>query len=54
MDGLVFVAIAVRRPAAVAVHELRCRRRDARFVRQQWVVERALELLAESLESKPQ
>ena len=50
LDGLVFLAIAVRQPAAVAMHELRCRRRDARFVRQQWVVERTLELLAEVLE----
>ena len=53
LDGLVFVAIAIRQPATVVVHELRCRHSDSRFVRQQWIVERALELLAESLESKP-
>jgi PncC family amidohydrolase len=52
LDGLVFVAIAVRKSAAIAVHELRCRRHDSRVVRQRWVVERMLELLAEVLAGK--
>jgi len=50
LDGLVFIAIAVRKPATVAVHELRCRRRDSRIVRQRWVVERALELLGNAID----
>jgi len=49
LDGLVFVAIAVRNPATIAIHELHCRPRDSRVVRQRWVVERALELLADAL-----
>ena len=49
LDGLIFVAIAVRKPGAIAVHELRCRRHDSRVVRQRWVVARVLELLAEVL-----
>jgi PncC family amidohydrolase len=49
IDGLVFVGIAVRKPAAADVHELHCRRDDSRVARQRWVVERALELLADRL-----
>ena len=50
MDGLVFIAIAIRRPASCDVHELHCRRKDSRVMRQRWVVERALELLATALD----
>ena len=50
LDGLVFVAIALRKPATIAVHELRCRRRDSRVVRQRWVVEQMLELLANAID----
>jgi len=49
LDGLVFVAIAVRKPSAIVIHELHCRPRDSRAVRQRWVVARALELLADAL-----
>jgi PncC family amidohydrolase len=50
LDGLVFVGIATR-PAAVSVHALRCRRSDSRVVRQRWIVEQALTLLAQELDS---
>jgi PncC family amidohydrolase len=50
LDGLVFVAIAVRKPSAVQIHELHCRRGDSRVARQRWVVEQALKLLAEVLD----
>jgi PncC family amidohydrolase len=50
MDGLVFIAVAVRRPEYFGVEELRCRRKDSRVVRQRWVVQKALELLAETLD----
>lgn len=49
MDGLVFVALAIRKPASLAVHELHCRRGDSRVVRQRWVAERMLDLLAQTL-----
>jgi PncC family amidohydrolase len=52
LDGLVFIAIAVRRPATIAVHELHCRRNDSRVVRQRWVVEQVLELLTDVLADK--
>jgi PncC family amidohydrolase len=52
LDGLVFIAIAVRKPATIAVHELRCHRHDSRVVRQRWVVERVLELLTDVLAGK--
>ena len=50
MDGLVFIAIAVRKPVCLGVQVLHCRRGDSRVVRQRWVVERALELLADALD----
>jgi nicotinamide-nucleotide amidase len=46
LDGLVFVAIAVRKPSTVQIDELHCRRQDSRARRQRWVVEQALERLA--------
>jgi PncC family amidohydrolase len=49
MDGLVFVAIAIRRPAGMQVHELHCRLEDSRARRQRWVVKHALRLLADTL-----
>ena len=49
MDGLVFLAIAVRKHRSCEVTELHCRRADSRVVRQRWVVERGLELLAARL-----
>jgi len=49
LDGLVFIAIAVRKPPAIAIHEFHCASRDSRAVRQRWVVARVLELLAEVL-----
>ena len=49
MDGLVFVAVAIRRPTTCEVHELRCRRADSRSARQRWVVEQAFKLLAAAL-----
>lgn len=52
LDGLVFVAIAQRtaKKTSTLVTELHCRRRDLRVARQRWVVQRALELLADRLE----
>jgi len=50
LDGLVFVAVATRKPAVVTACELRCRRRDSRVVRQRWVVEKVLELVGNELE----
>jgi nicotinamide-nucleotide amidase len=49
-DGLVFVAVAVRKPDCFGIEELHCRRKDSRVVRQRWVVQKALELLAETLD----
>jgi nicotinamide mononucleotide (NMN) deamidase PncC len=49
-DGLVFVAVAVRKPDCFGIEELHCRRKDSRVVRQRWVVQKALELLANTLD----
>jgi PncC family amidohydrolase len=53
-DGLVFIGIAARNTnrsgkPKITVHELHCRRSDSRIVRQRWVVQQALELLATQL-----
>ncbi len=50
LDGRVFVGIATRGETTV-VHPLRCRRNDTRIVRQRWVIQKALELLAGELQS---
>jgi len=55
LDGRVYAAIArrepkARRPALPAAHSLQCRRGDSRVVRQRWVVEQVLNLLADELE----
>jgi PncC family amidohydrolase len=55
LDGLVFVAIAQRAGKGrskphIQVHEVHCRARDSRVVRQRWVIERVLELLGNELE----
>ena len=51
IDGLVFVAVAVRKPEWFGIEELHCRRGDSRVVRQRWVVQKALELLASTLDA---
>ena len=56
LDGLVFVGIALRATKnqakpAVKIHELRCRPIDARVIRQRWVVEQVLDLLANGLKT---
>lgn len=56
LDGLVFVAIAHRlgnrrTKPTVQVHELHCRPRDSRVIRQRWVVAKVLELLGDELEA---
>jgi nicotinamide-nucleotide amidase len=50
MDGLVFVAVAVRKPECFGIEKLHCRRNDSRVVRQRWVVQKALALLADTLD----
>lgn len=50
LDGLVFIAVAVRQPECFGIEELHCRRGDSRVERQRWVVQKALELLAETLD----
>ena len=50
LDGLVFIAVAVRKPECVGVEELHSRLNDSRVVRQRWVVQKALELLADTLD----
>ncbi|MDX1944509.1 MAG: CinA family protein [Pirellulaceae bacterium] len=51
LNGLVFIGIARRvgRRCDVAVTELHCPRRAGRVARQRWVVQQALEILAEAL-----
>jgi PncC family amidohydrolase len=49
LDGRVYVAVGWR-DSRVKLHPLRCRRGDSRGVRQRWVVERMLDLLADELE----
>ena len=51
LDGLVFTAVAWRIPARVLVRRLKCAANDSRTVRQRWVVEQVLSLLAEELEA---
>lgn len=53
LDGLVFAAVAWRSPPRVIHRRLQCRRGDSRAVRQRWVIERLLTLLAEELEAAP-
>jgi PncC family amidohydrolase len=50
LDGLVFAAVAHRSPPATTVRRLECKKSDSRPVRQQWVVQQVLSLLAEELE----
>jgi PncC family amidohydrolase len=50
LDGVVYVAVALRSSADTSIHKLQCRRKDSRVVRQRWVVERVLELLGDELE----
>jgi nicotinamide-nucleotide amidase len=50
MDGLVYIAAAVRKPAILRVQKLRCRRAHSRAQRQRWVVQKALVLLADTIE----
>jgi nicotinamide-nucleotide amidase len=51
LDGRVYVAIGWRN-SRVKSHSLRCRPSDTRVVRQRWVVEQVLDLLAEELEAQ--
>ena len=51
LDGLVFAAVAWRSPPRAIVRRLRCGKGDSRTVRQRWVVEQVLALLAEQLEA---
>jgi nicotinamide-nucleotide amidase len=57
LDGLVFAAVAWRSAAArsaaprIVVQHWRCHRRDSRVVRQRWVVEKVLRLVAAELEA---
>jgi PncC family amidohydrolase len=53
LDGLVFAAVAWRGIRKVKVRRFRCGKADSRIVRQRWVVEQVLSLLAEELESAP-
>ncbi|MCI0361542.1 MAG: nicotinamide-nucleotide amidohydrolase family protein [Planctomycetaceae bacterium] len=50
MDGLVYIAAAVRKPTVQGVWKLRCRRTDSRVMRQRWVVDKALTLLADTID----
>jgi nicotinamide-nucleotide amidase len=50
MDGLVYVAVAVRKSAHLGVQKLRCRRAHSRLQRQWWVVQKALALLADTID----
>jgi nicotinamide-nucleotide amidase len=52
-DGLVFVAVAWRTPPRTIVRRLQCGKADSRVVRQRWVVEQVLTLVAEALEAAP-
>src|SRR3954470_7658790 len=57
LDGRVYVGIARRshsksHRAEVTVHPLQCGREESRTVRQRWVVEKTLSLLADQLESE--
>jgi len=52
LDGLVFAAVAWRSPARVLVRRLKCAANDTRTVRQRWVVEQVLSLLARELEAQ--
>ena len=49
LDGVVFVAVAMRSPATCAVFNLRCRKGDSRITRQRFVVQRVLELASREL-----
>src|SRR5262245_7318877 len=49
MDGLVFVAVAIRKSDVGGVWKLRCRRADSRAQRQRWVVQEALALVADTI-----
>ena len=51
LDGRVFVGIA-ERGETPRVEALRCRKKDTRIVRQQWVVQRVLELLKNTITSQ--
>lgn len=48
LDGRVFIGIATR-GRAPEIHAIRCRRSDSRIARQRWVVEQALQQLADEL-----
>jgi nicotinamide-nucleotide amidase len=57
LDGRVYIGIARRGRskdcgAEVSVHPLRCGKDESRAARQRWVVEQALSLLADQLESE--
>jgi nicotinamide mononucleotide (NMN) deamidase PncC len=51
LDGLVFAAVAWRTAPRVVVRRLRCGANESRTVRQRWVVEQVLSLLAGELEA---
>lgn len=51
LDGVVFVAVAWRKAKRVVVKRFRCRRKDPRGIRQRWVIERVLDLVADELEA---
>lgn len=50
LDGRVFVGVA-KRGGTSRVQALRCRKNDTRLVRQKWVIQQALDLLAGELQS---
>jgi nicotinamide-nucleotide amidase len=57
LDGVVFVGLARRLPSdgrrsEIVVHKLQCRESDPRGVRQKWVVEEALRLVAAFLDAR--
>jgi len=57
LDGRVYIGIARRgrsknHGAEVTVHPLQCGKDESRAARQRWVVERALNLLGDRLESE--
>ena len=49
LDGVIFAAVAWRKGGRLIVKRFRCREEDPRSVRQRWVVERVLELVAQEL-----
>ena len=54
LDGVVFVAVAMRSPSTCATFKLQCRKADSRTARQRFVVQKVLELATRELAQNSQ